>query len=802
MGIERMGRLIAAVFVSLNLLALGTLILAGSSQSALAQSVQYNGIIVEGNIRIDDESVLRFADLPDSGRVSSTELASAYRRLSDAALFEQLEIVPRGGNLVISVVELPIINEISIEGNKRLEDGPLSELIASEPRHVYRPAQAERDADAIAEAYRVAGRFGAIVTPKIIRRSENRVDLVFEVVEGQVVETERIAFVGNRIFSGNRLRRELASKQAGILRPFVKTDTYLAERIEEDRQNLIDFYLNRGYVDFEILSVAAELTAERDAFFITFTVQEGQQYRFGAITARSEVPEIIADEYLQEFRGQTGQVYTPVIVNDATQRMEHKAATDNFRFVFAEPLAKRDVEALAIDIEFRIFRGNKSFVERIDITGNTTTLDRVIRREFEFAEGDPFNARQINDTAEKIRDLGFFKDVNVYTEPGSTPDQTIVKVEVEEAPTGSLSFGAAWGEDTGVAANVSLSERNLLGRGQLLRLSVETGKNASYSITFVEPRFLDRDVALQLSTSLRTTRGLGQRFSTRQWYNRAQLGFPISERSRLRVGAGFATYKMDNLTSASHIIRNDFNRGKGDRLFVDYGVNMDTRRSGFDQDRGFIVDWNQELARGIHDKSTVLRTVGSATVIRPVLNNAVTLTGTLEGGAVLGVGGDTRMRDRFQMHGGLMRGFSANGMGPRAILYAEADGSTPADRDYLERLGGNYFVAMRLESRFPLGFGEELGVQGGTFADAGSIWGLDDTACTQNSGTPAEPEYGPYDGDDNCMTDDGFKLRSTIGLSLFIDTFFGPLRFNFSRPLKKQPYDTTHSFDLTVASDF
>ncbi|MCY4196880.1 MAG: outer membrane protein assembly factor BamA [Rhodobacteraceae bacterium] len=869
-----------------------------------AQTYSYDEVVIEGNLRIGDESILRFADLPPSGQVSADDLGAAYRRMADAVLFEEIEIRPEGRRLIIEVAEYPIINEISIEGNRRIEDEPLLELVQSTPRRIYLPSQAEQDANAIAQQYRFQGRLAAEVTPKIIRRSDNRVDLVFEVVEGRVIETERISFIGNRAYADSVLRDELASRQAGILRTFVKTDTYIEERIAQDRQNLTDFYRNRGYVDFEIVSVSAELTAERDAFFVVFTIKEGPRYRFGEITASSEIGNIDADEMLAEFQGQSGGVFSPDVIRDTLSRMEFLAVSQGERFVFVEPEQRRNVERQTVDLNFRIYRAERNFVERIDITGNTTTLDYVIRREFRIVEGDPYNQREIDEAVDRIRALGFFSSVDVTTVRGSSPNQAVVRVEVEERPTGSLSFGAAWSEDGGITGTVALSERNLLGRGQYLGLSIETGDNASYAVTFIEPRFLDREVALRLSTSLNTTRGFGQRFNTEQWRVDGDLTYPISDTTNLTVGGGFSTYRMEsyfgNYTQAyfasnytkhiyetgdpivsSFLVGEDFKRGKGDRVFVNYGLDYNSLRTGYDRDTGFSVQFGQELSQGTSDDSTILKSSASILSQTSLMGGKLRLTGELEGGVVTGVSGDTRLRDRFRMHSGMMRGFASNGIGPRDFFVGVRDyvtstglpvdlsekcvnrtGNTnkrsrsecpdsdddTSDDDksniikldpsevepryehlYTDPLGGNYFAAMRLESRFPLGLPEEVGVNGGLFFDMGSVWGLDDKRCAsygiglQDNNTSYyltnedhftnNTEIGNYTdqqisngelekAEAACVVDDGFKLRSTVGVSLFWETIFGPLRMNFSHPIQSESYDRKQSFDIGIASTF
>ena len=779
---------------------------------ASAQSYSYANVIVDGNVRIDDESVLRFAGLPKSGRISVAQLNSAYRGIAESRLFEDIAIEPQGGNLIISVVEYPTINEISVEGNRSIKDEDLIQLVSSKPRHVYNPAAAEEDATAIAEVYRVSGRYAATVTPKIIRRTENRVDLVFEVFEGRVIETERIGFVGNDVFSGNRLRRVLSSKQAGILRTFMRSDTYVAERIELDKSLLENFYKSRGYLDFEILSVTSELTTERDAFFLVFTIREGQQYRFGQITASSDIPEVNVDEYAAQSRIKVGEIYSPTLVSDAVRRMEFLAAEQNLPFVRSEPTSTRNDFEQTVEIDFRLVRGGRAFVERIVIEGNSTTYDRVIRREFDIAEGDPFNPREIDEAASRLRRLGHFSSVDVSTQPGSSSELVVVTVRVEEGLTGALSFGASYSKGDGIAGTISLSESNVLGRGQYLSFAISTGDDKSYELTFVEPYFLDRDVEFRLETSYLTTDTSETEVSTTQWKFEPSVRFSVSETSRLRIGVGLSSYKLDDASSDSFIINKDLARGKGDNISARYVFDHDSRRSAFNPDIGVIFRGSQRFTYGTSDDSTAINSTALVGGRTTIFNEDVTLSGELEVGALMASGGPSRLRDRFRLHSGIMRGFAANGIGPRDFKLKSKEGGNTGEteKSYGAYLGGNYFAAARLESRFPLGSSRDIGISGGLFLDIGSIWGLDDTRCSNYSTNVDgidEVESSIAGVTDSelaaqCVIDDGMKVRSAVGFSLFWSSFLGPFRFNFSHDLMSEPSDTPQSFNLELASQF
>ena len=411
---------------------------------ALAQSYSFSDVTIEGNTRVDAATILSYAGIGRGQTLNTGQLNDAYQRIVNSGLFETVEFLPQGGTLKIVVNELPMLNVVDLEGNKRLKDEALKGLLQSKSRNVYNPATAEADAAAIAEAYRVQGRLAATVDPKIIRRSDNRVDLVFEINEGKPVEVERLSFVGNRAYSDRRLRQVLETKQAGILRQIIGRDTFVAERLELDKQLLRDFYLSRGYIDIEVLDATGELAAERDASFVTITVREGQQYRIGSVSTVSTIEGLDEAEFADAQRLRSGVVYSPALIENNIARMETLALNKGLNFVRIEPVLTRNERDQTLDIEFVLSRGDRVFVERIDIEGNTTTLDQVIRRQFRTAEGDPFNPREIRQAAERIRALGYFGNANVEAAPGSDGEQVVVNVDVEEQPTGSLNIGASF----------------------------------------------------------------------------------------------------------------------------------------------------------------------------------------------------------------------------------------------------------------------------------------------------------------------------------------------------------------------
>ncbi|MDJ0630330.1 MAG: outer membrane protein assembly factor BamA [Rhodobacter sp.] len=750
------------------------------AQVAQAQTYVFNSVEIQGNQRIEPATILSYAGIARGEPVSGGQLNAAYQSVLGSGLFETVALEPRGSTLVITVQEYPTINRISIEGNRRLKDEDLLTIIRSQSRRVYSPTLAEQDAALIVQAYEQGGRLAASVDPVIIRRSNNRVDLVFEVSEGRVVEVQRISFVGNRNFSDRRLRRVLESKQAGLFRAIIQRDTFVGDRIEFDKQVLRDFYLSRGYVDFQILSATSEFSRERNAFFITFNVREGQKFTYGAITTVSDLPEIDPDAYQAAIRIRPGQTYTPGGVENTIARLERLAVQSDLDFVRVEPRITRNDRTLTLDIEFAVVRGPRIFVERIDIEGNATTLDRVIRRQFRSVEGDPFNPREIRESAERIRALGFFSKADVNAREGSATDRVVVDVDVEEQPTGSLGFGATYSAQTGVGFTASFAERNFLGRGQSISFEIGTSEDTSrYSFGFTEPAFLGRDVAFNFGVSYGTASSTsGTLYDTTQATFSTGLEFPIGEFSRFGFNYELNGTEITNVPAASSaIIDREAARGFELASSLGYSYSYRTLRTGLNPDAGVLFRWSQDFA-GVGGDIEFVRSEALVVGETKVLNGDVTLRAILEGGAITTLsGGVTRVTDRYFLNG-KMRGFDYFGLGPRDLAATNEDA-----------LGGNFFAVARFEADFPLGLPEEYGVSGGVFLDVGTVWDLDDTA--------GGPIGGPV-----TAVDDSARVRSAIGFSVFWDTPIGPLRFNFSKALQKEPYDIEREFDLTISTRF
>nr|WP_085795388.1 outer membrane protein assembly factor BamA [Falsiruegeria litorea] len=744
---------------------------------ATAQNYTFNSVQVEGNQRIETSTIVTRAGIARGQRVTAGQLNDAYKRILDSGVFETVEIIPRGSTLVIKVTEYPTINKINFEGNRRIKDENLVEAVGSESRRVFTPEQAERDAQTIAEIYSAQGRVAATVVPRIIRRDGNRVDLVFEISEGDTIEIERVSFVGNRAYSDRRLRRVLETKQAGFLRAFIRSDTFIADRIEFDKQVLRDFYLSRGYIDFRVNSANVEFTRERDAFFLVMDVQEGQQFSFGKITTISEIAGVNAAEYQDALKVKPGVIYSPSLIENSIARQERLGLRNGVDFLRVEPRITRNDRDLTLDVEFALVKGPRIFVERIDIEGNTTTLDRVIRQQFRSVEGDPFNPREIRESAERIRALGFFAESNVETREGSTPDRVFVDVDVEEQPTGSLSLGGSYSVNDGFGIAIGLSERNFLGRGQTLGITLSTAQDAEqYVLGFSEPQLLGRDLRFDLDLGISERNSSFANYDTSRKFFNPGLTFRTGELSTLQVRYRWEASEMlarSNTTTGS-VITSEI--AQGERASSIFGATYvyDSRLGGLNPNAGIRFELGLDAA-GVGGDNKYFKTSAKTIAQTRVWHEEVTLRASLELGAFNWQGsGSSRTIDRFIFGPDVFRGFEPAGIGPRDLSGGQDDA-----------LGGNYYAVARLEAEFPLGLPEELGIRGGVFYDVGNLWDLSNVNTA--GGT---------------IVGEGGSFRHVIGFSVLWTTAFGPLRFNFSKALKKETFDKEQSFDLTIQARF
>jgi outer membrane protein insertion porin family len=758
------------IFQNLNVILFIVILLLSFSilpNKAHTQETLVSSIIVDGNKRISSDTILSLSKVQVGSAYSPTQLNSALQNIKKSSYFKTVDISIVNNILNINVIENPTINSISFEGNKTLSDINLNELITSKQRQTLLISQVEKDTDKIATAYADTGRISAIVTPKVIELSDNRVDLVFEITEGRITEVEKITFTGNRVFSDLRLKGVIATKQAGIFRRFIKSDTFVKDKLDYDIDLLRNFYINKGFIDFEVQS-SVELTREKDAFLINYNIKEGQKYNFSEIKFDTSELNIDEKSFVKINRIKNGSKYDRRRVTKLIDEIDIYLAKNGFSFFEPVPVVSRNDENLTMDVEIQINETRKVFVERIEVEGNSTTLDEVIRLQFDFVEGDPFNRRKVLEAVDKIRGLGFFSNVETSTRNGSAPEKIIIEVKLTEKPTGSLGIGAGYNSSDGTVATFNVNERNFLGKGQTVKLDLSTSKiEKQTELAFEDPSFLGRNLLAGISFGQTSTTPSSVPLSTDKLYFEPKIGFPLSRDSKLTIEYSFDQEDV-KLTTASNlvspIIRDDV--GKKNKSALIFIYSLDKTNSVVTPTAGYDFRIIQEL-NGLGGDISFSKTDLNFRTYRTILRDDIILSSNLSSGVI--VGSDASLMNRFTLGGDRLKGFRNQGLGPY-------------DSTYDTHLGGKMYTSLSLEASFPIGIPEEYGIYGGVFLDTGSLWGLDNT--------------------DSGRIDDSSEIRSALGFSIFWESAIGPLRFNWSSPIKKETNDVTENFRFTIDTRF
>jgi outer membrane protein insertion porin family len=742
-------------------------------QTSYAQSILSGGRIadirVDGTQRIEAATVRSYMRVNPGDPFDPVRLDDSLKNLFSTGLFADVRLEREGDTLVVVVAENPIVNRIAFEGNDRIDDETLQQEIELRPRVVFTRTKVQSDTNRILEIYRRSGRFAATVEPKVIQLEQNRVDLAFEIDEGPVTSIRSINFIGNREFSDSTLRDEVTTVEASFWNFFTSSDTYDPDRLTFDRELLRQFYLNEGYADFRVVSVVAELTPDQQDFIVTFTVEEGPRYRFGKIGLQTGLRNLDPEVLRGEVTTEEGDWYDAGEVDKTIEALTDAVGDLGYAFVDIRPRVQRDRENLTIDIVYDIQEGPKVFVERIDIEGNIRTLDRVIRREFRLVEGDAFNTSKLRRSRQRVQNLGFFKTVTVENEPGSAPDRTIVKVGVEEQSTGDVTFGAGFSSANGPIGNIGLRERNLLGRGQDIRLSFTlAGEATELDFSFTEPYFLDRNLAAGIDL-YRTTNDRDDESSFEEERIGGSLrgGFNITEELRNVVRYTLENRDITDVGSdASLLVRSE--EGATLRSGVSNELTYDTRDSRFDPREGFITSLRNEFF-GLGGDVSFVRTSASAGYYYTVFED-YTISVRGSGGTMMGVGEDTRISDRFFKGGGQPRGFEFGGIGPR-------------DANTNDALGGKHFYTGTVEVSYPLDLPFELDIRGRLFTDVGAAWGIDDNSIPVS-------------------VDDSSAPRVTVGTGISWNSPFGPLVVDLGFALVKEDFDETEIFSFSFGTQF
>jgi outer membrane protein insertion porin family len=806
---------------------------------AVAQTAA--SIVVEGNRRVDVETVRSYFKPGPGGRLDKGRIDDGLKALIQTGLFEDVRINQAGGRLIVTVVENPVISRIAFEGNRKIKDEQISTEIQSKPRGTLSRPMVQSDALRIAEIYRRSGRYDVRVVPEIIEQPNNRVDLIFTVSEGSKTGVESIEFIGNQAYSSYRLKDVIKTRETNLLSFLGGNDVYDPDRVEADRDLIRRFYLKNGYADIQVVAALTEYDPERKGFLVTFKIEEGQQYRVAQVNFASSIGTLDGNTMRSFSRVRVGSLYNAEALEKSVEEMQIETSRRGYAFAVVRPRGDRNFETHTVSITFAIDEGPRTYIERIHVRGNTRTRDYVIRREFDLSEGDAYNRALVDRAERRLKNLDFFKTVKITAEPGSSSDRVILVVDLEEKSTGDFSVSGGYSTTDGALAEVSVSERNFLGRGLYAKASVTYGQYArGYSLSFVEPYLLDYRVALGLDLFQREQLANSYiSYGTSTIGFSPRLGFALREDLSLQVRYSIYQQKIslpdylrncnNDITSAAYNpspaffapaavspvngsslgcysdgeaslpVRKELQNGKALTSSIGYSLNYNTLDNNKNPTDGLLVDFKQDFA-GVGGDVSYLKSAVDLKYYQSLVSDIVGVI-HVQGGMLNKIGStDLRMLDHFQMGPNLVRGFAPNGMGARDINpYGTQDS-----------LGGSQYWGVSAELQMPFWFlPKEVGLKGAVYADAGGLYdykGPTSWAFTNEvnapgciPGTTVPLPAGSCTG---LVYDSGNVVRTSVGVGLIWASPFGPLRFDYAVPLTKGKYDRVQEFRFGGSSAF
>jgi outer membrane protein insertion porin family len=834
-----------------------------ASAPALAQSAGPQ-IVVEGNRRVEAETIRSYFKVPPGERLDAARIDSALKALYGSGLFQDIRISQSGGRLIVTVVEAPVIDRIAFEGNSKLKDEQLQQEIQSKARGTLSKAAVQADVTRIIEVYHRNGRFDVQVVPKIVERPNNRVDLIFEIREGEKTGVRSIIFVGNHAYSDYRLKEVIKTSTSNFLSFLQTTDVYDTDRIEADRDLIRRFYLTHGYADVQVVSATGEYDPAIKGFIITFTIEEGALYRFGNVDVQSNIRSVDPVALQRVLRMHRGDIYNGDFVEKTVEDVTVEITKHGYPFATVRPRGDRDSQNHLINVVFVVDEGVRAYIERINIRGNTRTRDYVVRREFDISEGDPYNRALVDRAERRIKNLNFFKTVKITNEPGSAPDRVVINVDVEEQSTGDFSVMGGYSTADGFMGQVSVSERNLMGTGRYGRASGTFGQYIrGIELGFVEPYFLDQRLSAGIDLFARQTLSSPYlSYGSTSYGTNLKMGVPLREDLSLQVrysiywtqinlvsslnncnninpnfsttfptmnavtaaslagvlGAAYPGFSNNNAGGlqtncdvlnggpsnvASLPVREELSQGGYLTSLAGYGLTYNTLDNNKRPTSGLLLSFGQDVA-GLGGDAKYLRTVVDFRTYYEVVSDLVGIL-HLQGGDMFGL---TKGPNGESNYVRMLDDFK---MGPNLVRGFQPAGLGPRDLTVGasgDALGGTYYWGASLEMQYPFYFlPKDAGFRGAVFIDSGAEWGY--------KGETTWPSNGEVNGLITTSTGTSYVCNScglqfadtaaprvSVGASVIWDSPFGPLRFDFAYPILKQSYDRVQWFQFGGGTRF
>ncbi len=738
----------------------------------LAHAVVLTNFKVEGNERIETETIRAYAKFKSGENYTELDLDEILKELLRTDLFSDVEVRALGKTLLIKVQENPLVRHIVIEGNSDLDDEVIEKEMQLKPRRVFRLATLKADTQKIKDIYRVKGYYGAEVTPKVIRRDQNRVDVILDVKEGVEAKVKKISFIGNKTFDSSELESIIQTKESRWYRFFSTDDTYDPDRASLDQEKLRQFYLDRGYVDFQIRSALAELSPDKRHFYLTYTLSEGQRYKVGSLELTSDIEEIDVQTLRNDITFKEGDGYSAGEVERSVRNLIATLGDMGYAFTDINPSVEKDKDQEGIvNIHLNIVKGPRVYIRNIRIKGNHRTNEEVIRRESRLNEGDAYHVSLIKDSERRIKNLGYFKKVTLSQIPTENTDQVDILVDLEEEPrTGELSFAGGFGSGEGLIFEVGMRENNLFGKGQHLDSKFRIGKKSQdFNVAFTEPYFMGYNTSATFAVFRTRRKDLYESNETDTATGaRVSFAYELYENLIQQVGYSYSREKLSGVKNSAR--RSIFLRqqdGRHTLSTVTHSLTWDKLDSRVNTKRGYSLTMTNRYT-GLGGSVKFHSHTFGAEYFTPVWSEEVILNLSAEYGFMNGIGQKVRPTDRFQLGGETLRGFDYNGIGPR-------------DTSTNDALKGKRYYRGTAEVFFPLGLPEELGIKGSVFTDVGSLW---------NS------------GERGAIVDENRGLRAGAGFGISWRSPFGPIKISIAKPYLKKRRDEKRLFIFGFSSRF
>jgi outer membrane protein insertion porin family len=779
---------VSAVALSAGIVSTGASVAVIASAVA-AQAAVIQRVDVRGAQRVGAEAVRSNLSIQPGKTFSNADIDESVKRLYATGFFSDVQISVSGGTLIVTVAENQLVNQVVFNGNRKIKDDKLVGIVQTQPQGPYSDSLISSDIQRIKEAYSAIGRSDVEVTTQVVPVAEGRVNLAFVINEGERTKISAINFSGNSAYSDGRLASVLQTKESGMLSFLTRKDVYNEDKLRADEEALRQFYYNHGYADFRVISSEAVLNEAGNEYTINITVDEGQRYKFGAVSVESTVDGVDAAQLQGLLETHEGSTYSARDVQKSMEAISRRVSSAGYPFARVVPRGDRNFENNTIGVTYLVDQGERAYVERIEVRGNTRTRDYVIRREFDISEGDAFNQETISRAKRRLEALGFFSSVNISTQAGSSPDRVVVVVDVQDQPTGSFGIGAGYSvDDGGVVLEASVEEKNFLGRGQFIRVAAGGGLDdtQTYSFSFTEPYFLGYRLAAGFDV-FKSATSSNSEYDYEEQGATVRVTAPITEdlATTLRY-----TYKQidyiedgafgsDGLPTGNNDVADPYidaiEGSTWTQSILGHTIVYNTVDDRQNPHEGIYASFTHEYA-GLGGDSDFYKLYARAKMFY-TLSDELDIVGSLSASAghVVALDDNLNVFDQFKLGGKEVRGFANSGIGPRQ----DGTGSSSSDS-----IGGTTYFTASAEATFPLPVvPQDLGFRGAVFADAGTLYGSELASDSTAVGTD-------------------MSIRASVGAGILWNSPFGALRFDYAVPVAKEDFDDTQEFRFSMANQF